>query len=292
MNLTTPATRMHPARFATARLIGLAAAVALLVTGCVQSLFYHPDRVVYDNPGRTDLDYEPVAFRSKDGTRLAGWFIPAPGYAGPRNAKGTVIHFHGNAQNMSAHWRFVEWAPRRGFNLFVFDYRGYGESEGTPDPAGVFEDSMSAVDYVRMRADVDTEKLLLLGQSLGGANAIAVLGSGNRKGVKAIVVEATFYSYSSIASDKVPGAGMLMDDTYSPERFVAGLSPVPFMLLHGTADPVIPFAHAAKLYGRAGEPRRLVTIEGAGHIEAFGGRFGTTYSTLVGDFFEAALRDN
>lgn len=220
---------------------------------------------------------------------MAGWFIPASGSDDSRNAKGTVVHFHGNAKNLSAHWRFVEWLPRRGFNLFLFDYRGFGASEGTPDPRGVFEDSSSALDYVRSRPEVNPDQLVLLGQSLGGANAIAVVGSGNRKGVKAIVIEATFYSYSSIASDKVPGAGVLMDDTFSPDRYIANLSPTPFLLLHGTADPVVPFPHATRLLCEAHEPKRLIAVEGGGHLEAFAPRFGTTYMDIVVAFLDEAL---
>ena len=261
----------------------------LALAGCIEGFFYQPDSVLHDTPQRLGLEYEQVVFPSKDGTRLTGWFIPARGFADPRNAKGTVIHFHGNAQNLSAHWQFVEWLPQRGFNLFVFDYRGYGASQGRPEAKGVFEDSMSALDYVRARKDVDPGRLLVFGQSLGGANAIAVVGSGNRAGVKAIVVEATFYSYSSIAGEKLSGAGALMDDTYSPERYIAGLAPTPFLLLHGTADAVIPYYHGEKLFARAGEPKRMVKIEGGGHTEALAPRFGNAYRELLIEFFDAAL---
>jgi fermentation-respiration switch protein FrsA (DUF1100 family) len=261
----------------------------LLLAGCIQSLFYQPDRILYETPVQAGLRFEQVSFRSKDGTRLAGWMLPSAIHRDPRNAKGTVVHFHGNAQNMSTHWRLVEWLPRRGFNVFVFDYRGYGASDGSPEPRGVFEDSSSALDYVRSRPDIDPERLLILGQSLGGANAIAVLGSGNRQGVRGIVIETAFSSYSAIASDKVSGAGVFMDDSFSPDRFVANLSPTPFLLIHGTADAVIPFHHATKLMAGAREPKRLVTIEGGGHNEAFSGRFGPKYMDIVTAFFDDVL---
>ena len=271
------------------RSVTICAAVAIAVAGCTQSLFYYPDSVVYDVPTRAGLDYEQVVFPSSDGTPLAGWFIPAPGYSSPRDAKGTVIHFHGNARNISAHWRLVAWLPPRGFNVFVFDYRGYGTSEGKPEPKGIFEDSNSALNYVRNRPDVDSGRLIVFGQSLGGANAIAVVGSGNRAGVKAVAVEATFYSYSSIAHDKLPGAGAFMDDTYSPSRYIAKLAPAPFILLHGTADRVIPYSHSRRLFAKAGEPKRLITIQGGGHTEAFTPAFTATYQEVLVDFFETAL---
>jgi fermentation-respiration switch protein FrsA (DUF1100 family) len=268
----------------------MALPLAFGLASCAQNLFYQPDRVLYDTPERAGLRFEEVVFKSKDGTPLVGWFIPAAGYADPRHAKGTVVHFHGNAQNMSSHWQYVEWLPRRGFNVFVFDYRGYGASRGSPEPKGVFEDSGSALDYVRSRGDVvDPGRLLVFGQSLGGANAIAVVGSGNRAGVRAVAIEATFFSYSSIAGEKLTGAGSLMDDTYSPERFVGALAPLPFLLLHGTADPVIPYSHSEKLLAKAGTPKRLIAVEGAGHCEALSPRLRASYEDVFVEFFDAAL---
>jgi len=257
--------------------------------GCLDSAFYYPDRVHYDTPTRLGLSFRSLSFASSDGTKLSGWFIPANGYEHPKDAKATVIHFHGNAQNMSAHWQFVSWLPRRGFNLFVFDYRGYGESQGRPEPKGVFEDSNSALNYVRSLEDVDPERLILFGQSLGGANAIAVVGSGNRAGVKAVAIEATFYSYSSIANDKFSGAGFLVSDTYSAEKYVARIAPIPLFLMHGTSDPVIPYAHSTKLFGKAGEPKILITVEGGAHTEALTSRFGSKYQDALAKFFEASI---
>jgi uncharacterized protein len=263
---------------------------ALLLSGCgAQGLFYHPDQVLYSTPAEAGLRFDAVRFPSRDGTLLTGWFIPASGYANPRDAKGTVVHFHGNAQNMTAHWQYVAWLPRRGYNVFVFDYRGYGASQGKPDVKGVFEDANSALDYVRTRSDVNPECLLVLGQSLGGTNAIAAVGSGNRSGVKAVAIEATFYSYSSIASDKVSGAGLLMNDSYSAANFVHQLSPLPLLLIHGTDDPVIPYAHAQHLLERAQEPKTLITVPSGHHIDAFTPRFGTTYQEQVLDFFDKAV---
>jgi len=263
--------------------------IGAALAGCAQNIFYQPDRVLYDTPSRAGLKFEQVQLNSLDGTKLHGWFIPAAGHSDPKNAKGTVVHFHGNAQNMSAHWQFVEWLPKRGFNLFVFDYRGYGLSEGTPDPKGVFEDSDGALNYVRSRPDINPERLIVLGQSLGGANAIAVVGSGNRNGVKAVVIEATFYSYSSIASDKIPGAGVLMNDTFSPDRYIGNLAPIPFLLVHGTSDPVISINHARRLFAKAGDPKRLIVIEGGSHTDAFTPRFGAMYKDIVIDFLDQAL---
>lgn len=269
----------------------LVALPMLLIGGCVESLFYHPDRVRYETPAALGLRYEPVVFRSSDGTALSGWFMPATGRADPRQAKGTVIHLHGNAQNMSAHWRFVAWLPAQDYNVFVFDYRGYGESEGSPEARGLLADSRSAIAYVRTRPDVDPARLLVFGQSLGGANAIAAVGSGEREGVRAVAIESTFYSYSSIASDVLAGGGMLVRDTYAPSKYIADVAPIPLLFIHGTADRVIPMAHSQRLHADAREPKRLVEVEGAGHLEVMSApRFGSRYQRVLTEFFESALR--
>ena len=266
-------------------------ALPLMLAGCVQSLFYYPDSVRYETPDALGLRYESVQFASADGTRLSGWFLPAENRQNPKEAKGTVVHFHGNAQNMSTHWRFVAWLPKQDYNVFVFDYRGYGESEGKPTPRGVFEDSVSAIAHVRTRADVDPTRLLVFGQSLGGANAIAAVGSGQREGVRAVAIESTFYSYSSIASEKLSGAGLLVGDSYAASKYVAAMAPIPLLFIHGTNDAVIPLSHSQRLLADAREPKRLVEVKGAGHLEPMSeARFGTTYQRVLADFFDAALR--
>ena len=263
--------------------------LATWLGGCVQNLFYHPDRVVYETPAAAGMKFEEVRFASADGTRLAGWMIPALDLSAARDAKGTVIHFHGNAQNMSAHWRFAGWLAQRGFNVFVFDYRGYGASEGSPEPKGVFEDSVAAIRHVRARPDVDPARLFLFGQSLGGTNAIAAAGSGELAGVRAIAIESTFYSYSAIASDKISGAGLLMNDDYSAERFIARLAPVPLWLIHGTRDQVIGHHHSERLLSKAQPPKSLTLIPGGAHIEAMTPRFGNLYRDQLVRFFESTL---
>jgi len=266
-------------------------ALPLLLAGCVQSMFYYPDNVRYETPDVLGMRYEPVQFTSADGTRLSGWFLPAADRKNPKEAKGTVVHFHGNAQNMSTHWRFVAWLPKQDYNVLVFDYRGYGQSEGKPEPKGVFEDSNAALNYVRSRQDVDPERLFVFGQSLGGTNAIAVVGSGNRAGVKAAAIESTFYSYSSIANDKFKGAGLLVSDDYAASKYVAAVSPIPLLFIHGTADQVIPVEHSKRLLADARGPKRLIEVQGAGHLEPMTTlRFGNAYRKALTAFFESSMQ--
>jgi len=275
-------------------LLLLAVALTLSCQGCVNSMFYYPDRKVYDTPDRHGLKYEEVNFPSRDGTTLNGWFLPA---VGP--AKGTVVHFHGNALNMSAHFEFVSWLPQQGFNLFVFDYRGYGKSAGKPGRRGLYEDSQAALDYIGQRPGIDHGRLLVLGQSLGGANAITALGSTPRKGVRAVAIDSAFASYRSIVRDRIaampllswlrlPLSYLLIGDSLSPDTVVAAIAPTPLLIIHGTADAVIPYAHGKRLFSLAGEPKQFWTIEGGEHTSAFTDPSGG-YRQRLAAFFNGAL---
>jgi len=253
------------------------------------STFYYPDRLKYDSPERAGLAFESVYFNSADGTLLSGWFIPALGVAEPKAAKGTVIHMHGNAQNMTAQWQYVAWVPKRGYNVFVFDYRGYGQSRGNPEPKGVFEDAVAALDYLRARTDIDTGKLCIFGQSLGGMIAIASAGA-SQQGVRAVLAEAPFHSYSALADDRTPGEGQLVDPTYCATTYVARLSPIPLLLIHGTNDKVVPYSHSEMLLAEAGEPKSLVAVDGGEHLDVMTDRYGTRYQNMMIDFFEQATQ--
>lgn len=275
-------------------LLLFALVLTLPCQGCVGGMFYQPDRTVYDTPDRHGLKYEEVDFQSKDGTRLSGWFIPAVG-----TPKGTVIHFHGNAQNMTAHFGFVSWLPAQGFNLFVFDYRGYGKSAGKASRRGLYEDSLAALDYIATRPGLDANKLLVLGQSLGGANAIAAVGSRPPGGVRAVVIDSAFASYRGIVHDKIavmpllsvfrtPLSHLLIGNSLSPEAVVANIAPTPLLIIHGTSDPVIPYSHGQRLFELAREPKQFWTIQGGDHTEAFADA-GSPYRQRLVDFFNKAL---
>ncbi|HED5886174.1 TPA: alpha/beta hydrolase [Salmonella enterica] len=251
--------------------------------------FYYPDNKVY---GPTPAEAESITFTAKDGTHLHGWFIPSA-VGTPENAVATVIHAHGNAGNMSAHWPLVSWLPEKNVNLFMFDYRGFGESQGIPSQEGLCDDTQSAIAYVRQRSDVDPQRLVLLGQSLGGNNILAALGRGksqlNRAGIRAIILDSTFYSYSSIANQMIPGSGFLLDDSYSANRYIASVSPIPVLILHGTADHVIPWQDSEKLYALAREPKQKIFIPDGDHIDAFSGRYANLYRDAMIKFMQTAL---
>ena len=267
-----------------------------LTSGCASRFLYYPDHRIYQTPQQQGLRFDEVRFTSTDGTPLTGWFVPSQG-----KAKGTVIHFHGNAQNMTAHFSFVDWLPAEGFNVFTFDYRGYGRSGGTPQRQGIYNDCIAAIKYVQTRSGTETNKLLVLGQSLGGANALAVLGENHFPGVRAVAIDSTFYSYRSIVRDKIgeipilwiakwPLSFLVINNRHSPGSVVQNISPTPLVLIHGTSDHVIPYHHAQDLLKKAREPKQLWTVKNGDHTEAFM-TYGATYRTQLVGFFMSVLED-
>jgi fermentation-respiration switch protein FrsA (DUF1100 family) len=236
-----------------------------------------------------------VFFTSADGTRLHGWFVHAEG-----EPKGTVVHLHGNAQNLTSHYGFVAWLPRAGYNVFAFDYRGYGRSEGSPTIPGVMADGAAAIEYARGRADVDGDRILVLGQSLGAAVAATVVGRQQCPGVRGVVLDSGFSSFSGIVADKMRAtmvlaplsflAPGLIDDADSPDRYVGRIAPRSVLLLHGKADRIIGSQHSERLYALAGEPKELHLVEGADHLEAMNNG-GGAHRRITLQFFQRCLKN-
>lgn len=251
---------------------------------------FYPDNIISSTPELFGLDYESVRFNSEDGTLLAGWFLPAATVASPKDAKGTVIHMHSNSGNIASHWQFAGWLPDQGYNVFVFDYRGFGKSFGKAEPKGVLEDAVAAIAYIRSRTDIDTNKIFIYGQSLGGTLAIAAAAL-NPEAVCAVAVESAFYSYSSLADERRPGEGYGLepDDIYSGGHYVSKLSPIPLLIIHGTGDSITSHSQSEQLFAEAKEPKRLELIPYGRHLAAMTERYGDNYQKLIMSFFESAL---
>jgi fermentation-respiration switch protein FrsA (DUF1100 family) len=247
-------------------ILSVLAASALLLPGAIQNLFYYPKRGSNGyTPESAGLPYEDVYFSSADGTRLHGWFIPAVG-----ETKGVVLHVHGNTGNISSSLPVIAWLPGKNYAVFTFDYRGYGFSDDkSPTPKGLMEDTQSAIAYLQRRNDIDTRKLLIFAQSLGGNNAVAAVAEGRKEGIAGIALDATFYSYKAIANDRFPGAGLLFSDRYSACQLIQNLAPIPLLFLHGDNDPVIPWQHSQKLFEAAEPPKQFHTVPGGGHLSSW-----------------------
>jgi alpha-beta hydrolase superfamily lysophospholipase len=153
----------------------LAVLPALLLAGCT-GLIFQPLTDHLLTPDRIGLAWRDVAFTTADGVRLHGWFLPA---SAPR--QGSVLFLHGNAENISTHIASVAWLPDAGFDVLLFDYRGYGRSAGRPSLDGLQRDFDAALGTLLAMPEVDPQRVVVFGQSLGGALAITALASSPRK---------------------------------------------------------------------------------------------------------------
>lgn len=246
---------------------------AVLLAGCT-GLFFHPSRTEVLSPEKLKLDYEDVWIPTQDGVRLHGWYLRAQG-----PARGTLLHLHGNAENISTFIAAVWWLPARGYNVLLLDYRGYGRSEGTAEVHGLHRDAAAGLRYLVERGGVDRERLILFGQSLGGSVALHTAAHApGREHLRGVIVEGAFAGYRRIARDKMSllwltrylrGAlQYLFDDDYSAERSVALLAPLPLLVIHGERDQVVSPEHGQRLYDLAGEPRQLWRLPDVGHVES------------------------
>ena len=176
---------------------------AMFVSAWVERFFFYPDNLPYSTPAQFGLQSEDVWLSATDGSKLHAWFLPAQ-----VKAKGTVLHLHGNAANVSNHLPLVAWLPARGFNVLTLDYRGFGRSQGTPSLDGVVDDAAAALAYLRTRPGVDANRLIVVGQSLGGATALRLLAR-ESAGVRLAVIDSAFASYRKIAREAASTAGLL-----------------------------------------------------------------------------------
>jgi hypothetical protein len=249
-------------------------ALSLGLAGC-SNVFFFPYRGHVQTPERLGLRYEDVYFNAGDGTRLHGWFLPAPG-----RALGTILFLHGNAENISTHIMSVRWLPAQKFNVFLLDYRGYGSSEGKPTFDDVQDDVESALKMLIARPGVDAGRIVVFGQSLGGAIAVhRVAHTAYRENIRALVVESAFSGYRRITREKLGDFWLTwpfqyplswtVSDKYSPSAAVADISPIPLLIIHGDQDPIMPVHHGLRLFDLAREPKQLWVVPGGGHIQAF-----------------------
>ena len=227
-----------------------------------RSFIYFPGREIEATPGDVGLDFEDVRFKASDGVALHGWFVIGGGDT-------TLVWFHGNGGNISHRVGNIrELVERLGVNIFIFDYRGYGRSEGSPYEEGTYLDAEAAIAYVHSRDDVDTQQTVYFGRSLGCAVAAEMA---IKHPPRALICESGFTSVRAMATKVyqfLPGLQFLVTTKYDTLDKIAKVD-VPVMVLHGDRDEIVPFSMSRELFDAAKGPKRFYTIEGAGHNDTY-----------------------
>jgi fermentation-respiration switch protein FrsA (DUF1100 family) len=250
---------------------GVGAAVALGVVislGMVLSLpgrfldrmIFQPSHDVGTLPEQLAVDVEEVFLESEDGVRVHAYYLPASG------ASRAILFLHGNAGNA---WHRLPNAlelSRRGADVLLLDYRGYGRSEGVPSESGVYADARAALAYVISERGIPEHRILLFGRSLGGAVAIDLA---QERGLAGVILESTFTTAADVSRELLrPPFGWLAAplcygrfDSRSKIRSLRS----PLLFFHGDQDEIIPVQLGRRLFEAAPQPKAFETIVGAGH---------------------------
>lgn len=241
-------------------------------------LVYFPERALTATPAQAGLAYEPVRFTSADGVALSGWFIPAP------KARATLLFCHGNAGNISHRLESIRQFHQLGLNVFIFDYRGYGASEGVPTEAGTYRDAEAARRYLVEARGVAPEHIVYFGRSLGAAIAAWLA---TQHPPRALIVESAFTSVPDFGAEIYPWLPVrLIARLRYPTREYLRSVQAPVLVVHSRDDEIVSFRHAEKLYESANSPKELLEIRG-GHNDGFLVS-GAQYTRRLDDFLRRA----
>lgn len=215
---------------------------------------YFPSRGIIAEPSDFGLSYEPVRLKTADGVRLSAWWIPA------QHARGGLIFCHGNGANMSYWLEKVRYLHDCGLSVLIFDYRGYGASEGRPTEEGTYLDMKAAVQWMERKAGIEKKRLIYYGESLGGA---VTAHAGAEDSPAAVVLESTFTNIADMAHAhyRFLPVRFLVRFRYDTLEAVQSLS-CPILILHSRGDEIVPFKMAIRLKEAAGAGATLVETRG------------------------------
>jgi uncharacterized protein len=203
---------------------------------------------------------QPVTFSTADGVTLHGWFVPS----GQSPSRGTILVFNGNAGNRSYRAPLAHALQSLGFNVLLFDYRGFGGNGGTPTEDGLKADARAALDYVRGRADVDAARLAYFGESLGTGVAVSLAAE---HAPSALILRSPFTSMTDVGRLHYPllPVRWLLRDRYASIEAIARVS-CPVLVIAGDRDGIIPVEQSRRLYEAVpGSAKTLLIVRGADH---------------------------
>lgn len=215
---------------------------------------FFPVREIAQTPKQAGFAYEEVTLRTKDGLSISGWFIPSD----PERA--VLVYCHGNAGNISHRLDRIRIFHDLGLSVFIFDYRGYGMSEGTPSEEGTYLDAEAAWDYLVSVRGKDPRDIVVFGKSLGAGVAVELA---LRKQPGALIVEAGFTSLPELGQRFYPWlpVRLLARHRYASADKVGSIGS-PKLIAHSPADEIVPYDHGLTLFRTASEPKEFLQMRG------------------------------
>ena len=241
----------------------LYAGLTVLIYFLQSSLIYYPNlagRSLSATPQQIGLAFEDVELVTGDKVRLHGWFVPS------ENARGTLLFMHGNAGNISHRLDSIAIFNRMNLDVFIFDYRGYGQSQGRTTEKGTYRDAEAAWSYLTATRGIDANRIIVFGRSLGSSIA-AWLAS--RHTPAALILESSFSSVPSMAQRLYPALPVkwLSKFDYDTRRYVSDIA-CPLLVVHSKTDDIIPYAEGRIVFDAAPPAKQFLDIRG-GHNDGF-----------------------
>jgi fermentation-respiration switch protein FrsA (DUF1100 family) len=232
--------------------------VLYLFQGSMVYLANLPGRALDASPADIGLEYEDVHIDTADGERLHGWYVPAG------EARGVLLFFHGNAGNISHRLESILIFNRLGLDVLIVDYRGYGQSTGSPTEQGTYRDARAAWDYLVETREKAPADIVVFGRSLGGAvGAWLAAGLKADEQPAAVIIESSFSSGADMARRLYPvyPARLLTRLQYPVVEYASRLQ-CPVLVVHSRDDEIIPFAMGQAIYAVAPEPKEFIELRG------------------------------
>jgi len=222
---------------------------------------FHPVSSFNLTPEELNLNYKDVYFTTKDRKRLHGWFFPLKGEL-------PVIMFcHGNAGNISHRLDNIRLLLKKKLPVFIFDYRGYGKSAGSPSEKGIYLDGLAAYDYLVQKERILPHRIILFGRSLGASVAIDV---SLKREVRSIMIESAFTSTKDMAKTVFLFnlLSPFLPSHYNNLEKIAQVN-VPKLIIHGQDDEIVPFSMGKKLFAASKPPKYFLRLKGARHNDTY-----------------------
>lgn len=230
-------------------------------------MVYYPHRQLTHSPADIGLPYREITFETGDGLTLHGWLVGEE-----KPDKPVLLFCHGNAGNISHRLDSFHIFNHLGLTTLIFDYRGYGKSQGKPSEKGTYLDVQAAWRYLTEKESILPGQIILFGRSLGGAvaaNLAAFLMNPPEKKPRALILESTFTSVPDVGAQAYPflPVRLLARIRYDTLKLLPGIK-IPVLVIHGDGDEIIPYSHGLTLYEHANPPKQFLKIHGS-HNEGF-----------------------
>jgi len=252
-----------------------------VIRSLLNALLYFPSRAIIETPEGAGLEYRDLALEADDGERLHGWWVSAR-----TDSLGHLLLFHGNAGNVGDRVLHAALLTATGFDVLLFDYRGYGRSSGRPSEEGTYRDARAALRCLLEQPGVDPARVFFLGESLGGAVALDLALERPPAGLVLLSAFTGIRELGRLHYPFVPAA--LVPDAYPTLRRIHELR-APLLVLHGDRDDIVPIAHGSALFEAARGPKRMHVFPGLGHndlVTLAGAEFASVIAAWVRELLQ------